>query len=97
MFMVCICFVLNLPVGCDKYGPCEQYFSAAEIGVLTTKSCSNLSLWKYEVMVASVIFRCWSSRTGVFLALWLCVTVSAQAQNKLIRLRNEQIHTAPES
>ncbi len=46
-------------------------------------------------MVASVIFRCWSSRTGVFLALWLCVTVSAQAQNKLIRLRNEQIHTAP--
>jgi len=46
-------------------------------------------------MVTSVIFRCWSSRTGVFLALWLCVVVSAQAQNKVIRLRNEQIQTTP--
>jgi len=46
-------------------------------------------------MVASVNFRRWTTRTGTFLALWLCIAVSAQAQNKVIRLRNEQIQTTP--
>lgn len=45
-------------------------------------------------MVASVNFRCWSSGTRVFLALWLGALVSAHAQNKVIRLRNEQIQTS---
>ena len=31
----------------------------------------------------------------VFLVLWLCAVVSAQAQNKQIRLRNERISTPP--
>ena len=44
-------------------------------------------------MVVSVNLRCWSSGTGVFLALWLGALISAHAQNKVIRLRNEQIQT----
>lgn len=45
-------------------------------------------------MVVSVNFRRWSSGTGVFLALWLVAVVTATAQTKVIRLRNEQIQTA---
>jgi len=49
-------------------------------------------VWDY---CAAVNFRCGSIGTGAFLVLWLCATVSAQAQNKTIRLRNEQIPTTP--
>ena len=90
-----ICFAPIYRWGCDKYGPCEQYFSNCKRRGFARVRTSNLSPRKYGVIVASVNFRCWSSRTGVFLALWLCVIVSAQAQNKVIRLRNEQITTAP--
>ncbi len=46
-------------------------------------------------MVASVNFRRTLPGTGVFLALWLVAIISATAQNKVIRLRNEQIQTVP--
>ena len=39
--------------------------------------------------------RCGMTLPRVFLVLWLCAVVSAQAQNKQIRLRNERISTPP--
>jgi len=42
-----------------------------------------------------VNLRSWFLWTKVFLVLWLCAAFSAQAQNKVIRLRNEQIATTP--
>jgi hypothetical protein len=56
---------------------------------------SSLSGRGFEANVRPVNFRCGSTLAGVFLAWWLCATVSTQAQDKVIRLRNEQITTAP--
>jgi subtilisin family serine protease len=42
-----------------------------------------------------VNFRRWLPGTGIVLGLWLCAAVSTFAQTKVIRLRNEQITTAP--